>query len=159
MTDYGIYTDYGCTQLVQEITTDANGIATSRPLEDRDYYVKEISQPEGTKIDGTTYTARAADAQDVNGQKIVNVNSKNQVIYGGFRMIVSISDLTGDTTKEPAVGSVMKLTLNSNPDEYYTETVDEHGYVDFTDIPYGHYTCTEIEKVNKIYNEVNELRK
>ena len=62
-------------------------------------------------------------------------------------MIVSISDLTGDTTKEPAVGSVMKLTLNSNPDEYYTETVDEHGYVDFTDIPYGHYTCTEIEKV------------
>ena len=144
---YGIYTDYGCTQLVQEITTDANGIATSRPLEDRDYYVKEISQPEGTKIDGTTYTARAADAQDVNGQKIVNVNSKNQVIYGGFRMIVSISDLTGDTTKEPAVGSVMKLTLNSNPDEYYTETVDEHGYVDFTDIPYGHYTCTEIEKV------------
>ena len=144
---YGIYTDYDCTQLVQEITTDANGIATSRPLEDRDYYVKEISQPEGTKIDGTTYTARAADAQDVNGQKIVNVNSKNQVIYGGFRMIVSISDLTGDTTKEPAVGSVMKLTLNSNPDEYYTETVDEHGYVDFTDIPYGHYTCTEIEKV------------
>lgn len=144
---YGVYTDYDCTQLVQEITTDANGIATTKPLEDRDYYVKEISQPEGTKIDGTTYTARATDAKDVNGQKIVYVKSENQVIYGGFRMIVSISDLTGDTTKEPAVGSVMKLTLNSNPDEYYTETVDEHGYVDFTDIPYGHYTCTEIEKV------------
>ena len=144
---YGVYADYGCTQLVQEITTDANGVATTRPLEYRDYYVKEISQSEGTKIDGTTYTARAGDAQDVNGQRVVNVGSTNPVIYGGFRMIVSVSDLSGSTTKDPAVGSKLKLTLNSNPNEYYETVVDEHGYADFTDIPYGHYTCTEIEKV------------
>ena len=109
----------------------------TRPLEYRDYYVKEISQSEGTKIDGTTYTASAANAQDVNGQRVVNVGSTNPVIYGGFRMIVSVSDLTGDTTKEPAVGSKLKLTLNSNPNEYYETVVDEHGYADFTDIPYG----------------------
>ncbi len=145
---YGVYSDPECTQLVQQITTDENGVAISNPLEYRDYYVKEIAASEGCKIDTNIYTAAAGSAKEnENGQRVVYVESNDQVIYGGFRMIVSISDLSGDTTKEPAVGSKLKLTLNSNTNEYYETTVDEHGYADFTDIPYGHYTCTEIEKV------------
>lgn len=144
---YGIYSDSSCSNLVQEIVTGADGVATSNPLEFRDYYVKEITAPEGSDIDTNVYTASASAATtNSNGQKVINLTSTNQVIYGGFRMIVSTSDLSGNTTKEPSVGSKLKLTLDSNPSEYYETTVDEHGYADFTNIPYGHYTCTETQK-------------
>lgn len=145
---YGIYADEACTQLVQQVITDANGYAISNPLEDKNYYVKEITAPEGCELDGQVHLAAVSSAQiGANGQRIVKINSTEQVIYGGFRMVVSISDLSGATTKEPAVGSVIKLTLDSNANEYYTAVVDEIGYAEFQDIPYGHYTCTEIQKV------------
>lgn len=145
---YGIYEDAACTKLVQEVTTDASGIAVSDPLELKDYYVKELVAPAGCKIDTAVKPALMSAAKtEANGQKVTTVTSKDDVIYGGFRMIVSISDLSGNTTKEPAVGSVLKLTLDSDASQSYTATVDAQGYADFTDIPYGQYTCTEIEKV------------
>lgn len=145
---YGIYEDASCTRLVQEVTTDASGVAVSDPLELKDYYVKELTAPAGCKIDTAVKQARVNDAvTEANGQRTVTVTSKDDVIYGGFRMIVSVSDLSGNTTKDPAVGSKLKLTLDSNPSEYYETVVDEQGYADFTNIPYGQYTCTEIEKV------------
>lgn len=147
---YGVYEDAACTKLVQEITTDASGVAVSDPLELKDYYVKELTAPAGCKIDTAVKTASAASAQfEANGQRVTTVTSKDDVIYGGFRMIVSVSDLSGSTTKDPAVGSVLKLTLDSDPTQTYETTVDELGYADFTNIPYGQYTCTEIEKVNE----------
>ena len=145
---YGVYEDSACTKKVEEIVTDASGVAISNPLELKDYWVKEITTSEGTKIDTASKKAEVAKAKvEANGQRVVTVNSTDNVIYGGFRMIVSVSDLSGSTTKDPAVGSKIKLTLKSNANEYYETTVDAQGYADFTNIPYGYYTCTEIEKV------------
>ncbi|MBO5477339.1 MAG: hypothetical protein J6A15_06275 [Clostridia bacterium] len=145
---YGIYEDQNCTKLVQEVTTDASGVAVSDPLELKDYYVKELTAPAGCKIDTQVKTALASAAKtEANGQKVTTVTSTDNVIYGGFRMIVSVSDLSGSTTKDPAVGSKLKLTLDSDPNQSYETVVDDKGYADFTDIPYGQYTCTEIEKV------------
>ena len=141
---YGIYKDAGCTELLQQVVIGADGKAMSDPLELGDYYVKEIAASEGCLIDASTYPARLSDAViAANGQRVVSVSSSDQVIYGGFRMIVSYSDLTGDTTKQPSVGSEIKLYLNSNPSEFYIATVDATGYVDFAKIPYGKYTCVE----------------
>ncbi len=146
---YGVYSDAACTQLVQELITDRNGEAVTNPVEFKDYYVKEIDASEGCKVNGTTVTAAAASAKvEANGQRVVTVESKEDVIYGGFQMIVSNSDLSGSTTKTPSVGSEITLTLDSDPNQVYVKTVDANGYVDFTTIPYGHYTCTETKRPN-----------
>lgn len=156
---FGVYSDSSCTQLVEELTTDANGVAYTRPVEFKDYYVKELSASEGCKMNTQKVTASTSNAvTESNGQRVVTVTIKEDVIYGGFRMIVSNSpDLSGSTTKTPSVGSVIKLTLDSNPSESYTATVDETGYVDFTTIPYGHYTCTEIERPQVEGSELLDL--
>lgn len=144
---YGVYSDFACTQLVQELITDRNGEAITNPVEFKDYYVKEIDASEGCKVNETKVIAGSASAKvEANGQRVVTVESKEDVIYGGFQMIVSNSDLSGNTTKTPSVGSEITLTLDSDPAQKYIKTVDANGYVDFTTIPYGHYTCTETKR-------------
>lgn len=145
---YGVYSDSACTKLVQELVTDANGYAETKPLEVKTYYVKELSASEGCKINTAVMTANpSAAVTGSNGQKIVTVNSEENVIYGGFQLVVSDSgDLSGSTTKYPSVGATLELTLDSDASQKYTTTVDERGYAEFTNIPYGKYTCTETDR-------------
>ncbi len=143
---YGVYKDRNCTKLVEEIVTDADGYAVTQPLEFADYYVNEISASEGCKIDETVYTAAKNAAQNVDGKKVVTVESSEDVIYGGFRMIVSNSDESGDTTKFPSINSKIRVQLDSDKSQVYEDVVSAEGYVEFTELPYGHYTVTEIER-------------
>ena len=53
----------------------------------------------------------------------------------------------GSTTKNPATGVELTLSLNSNPDTKYTSIVNDIGYAEFTDIPYGWYTITETKSL------------
>lgn len=53
---YGIYTDSGCMNQVQTMTTGANGCAKSEALVAGTYYVKEISAPFGYVISDVVYT-------------------------------------------------------------------------------------------------------
>ncbi|MCM1497911.1 MAG: SpaA isopeptide-forming pilin-related protein [Clostridium sp.] len=53
---YGIYTDSGCTNLIQTMMTDAGGCAKSEALIAGTYYVKEISAPFGYVISNAVYT-------------------------------------------------------------------------------------------------------
>lgn len=53
----------------------------------------------------------------------------------------------GSTTKEPATGVELTLTLNSNPSVTYKSVVNEIGYAEFIDIPYGWYTITETKSL------------
>lgn len=146
---YGIYSDEGCNTLVERVVTDKDGVALSSPLELKDYWVKEITNPEGTTIDGTKYKAEVAKATiEPNGQRVSEVKSTNQVIYGGFCFILSTSDLSGETTKPPSKNSKIALTLKSDPSQQYIEYTDNEGYVEFLNIPYGDYICTELEKEN-----------
>lgn len=147
---YGVYSDEACTQLVQELITDRNGEAVTNPVEFKDYYVKEIDASEGCKVNPAKLTANKDNyTVEANGQRVVTVESREDVIYGGFQMIVSNSpDLSGSTTKTPSVGSEITLTLDRDPSQVYVKTVDATGYVDFTTIPYGHYTCTETKRPN-----------
>jgi len=142
---YIVYSDSACTNEVAELVTDENGYAETKPLEVRNYYVKEASASEGCKVNGTVLTASVGNATTgSNGQKIVTVNSQEDVIYGGFQMVVSDSeDLSGSTTKTPSVGSIIELVLDSDPNQKYTAVVADNGYVEFTNIPYGKYTCNQ----------------
>ena len=154
---YGIYSDEACTKLVQEVVTDAQGYATSDPVEFADYWVKELAVSEGCKIDSAVKKAAKNAATDVNGQKVVTVESEEPVIYGGFRMVVSNSDLSGNTTKFPSVGSEITVTLDSNSNENYVGVVNDIGVVEFTNLPYGHYTVTETKRVNDKLNFMDPL--
>lgn len=53
---YGVYSDSACTQLIEELTTDANGRCTSRQLQKAQYYVREISPSQGYLLDSRIYT-------------------------------------------------------------------------------------------------------
>jgi len=146
---YGVYSDSACTNLVEEIVTNAEGVAETRPLEVKDYYVKEIAQSEGCLLNDEVMEAKANTATTAaNGQKVAQVSQQEQVIYGGFDIVCSNShDLSGSTTKWPSVGSKLELTLDSDPSQKYEVTVDDEGYGVFEEIPYGHYTLRETEKV------------
>ena len=58
---YGVYTDSACTSLADELITDTDGEATSLPLAVGDYYVKEITAPEGYKADTAVYPVSVPD--------------------------------------------------------------------------------------------------
>ena len=53
---YGIYTNSGCTDLVERMTTDASGKTSSSELPLGTYYVKEITASQGYDVDQTVYT-------------------------------------------------------------------------------------------------------
>ena len=154
---YGVFADQACTNKVAELVTGSDGTAITNPLEYKNYYVKEITQAEGCKIDTTVYTANVSNATTVNGQKVITINSQERIIYGGMRLIVSISDLSGNTTKTPSVGSTIELVLDSDPSQKYTTTVDANGYAEIKDVPYGHYTCYETTRPNVPSGNVQDL--
>ena len=154
---YGVFEDSACTNKVAELVTGADGKAITNPLEYKNYYVKEITQSEGCKIDTNVYEALVDNANTENGQKVITIGSKEDIIYGGMRLIVSISDLSGNTTKNPSVGSTIELVLKSDPSQKYTTTVDENGYAEITDVPYGHYTCYETTRPNIPSGNVQDL--
>lgn len=53
---YGVYSDSGCTNRVQTMTTDGNGYAKSAALVAGTYYVKEITAPKGYVLSGKVHT-------------------------------------------------------------------------------------------------------
>ncbi len=143
---YGVYTERACQNEVARLVTGEDGTAITRPLEYKTYYVKELTQAEGCKIDTNVYEALPGNASNENGQKIVTINSSERIIYGGMRLIVSVSDLSGDTTKVPSAGSLLELSLDSDKNQKYQATVTDTGYAEFLDIPYGHYTCKQLTR-------------
>lgn len=53
---FGIYSDAACTQLIDIVTTNAEGYAVSSKVAEGTYYVKEIAAPEGYSLNAQVYT-------------------------------------------------------------------------------------------------------
>ena len=79
---YGIYSDSGCTSLVETMTTDGSGAAQSGNLEVGTYYVKEITPSSGYALDPNTYTVQVSAGQ-------------NSVVNGGTVSEPPLNDPTG----------------------------------------------------------------
>lgn len=84
---YGVYSDPDCTQLIETMTTDANGQCSSSSLEKAQYYVKEISPSQGYLLDSRVYTIPAK-----GGRAILNVTE----VPGNDPVGISISKITDD---------------------------------------------------------------
>ena len=149
---YGIYRDdANCSDssLIETLTTDANGNATSKEYNVVDgdtyhkYYLKEISPSTGYLIDSTVYTV----SPDYTGQNTqsqdFSFTSKEQVIKNSIS-ITKYLDKTDSTLKKKLNGVVFKATLNSDTSKvYYSTTTDSNGYCTISDLPYGTYTVVE----------------
>ena len=79
---YGIYSNSGCTSLVETMTTDGSGAAQSGNLEVGTYYVKEITPSSGYALDPNTYTVQVSAGQ-------------NSVVNGGTVSEPPLNDPTG----------------------------------------------------------------
>lgn len=66
---YGVYSDRACTNKVTEVTTDANGKATTKLLATGTYWVKEITPSNGYELDTQAYPVTVT----ANGNVQVNV--------------------------------------------------------------------------------------
>ena len=63
---YGLYSDPACKRLLEKLTTDASGNATSaEEYEPGTYYLKEISPSPGYLLDTNTYTIQIDDSGNV----------------------------------------------------------------------------------------------
>ena len=56
---FGIYKDANCTQLIDVVTTNANGYAVSTNVESGTYYVKELVAPTGYSLNDKVYAITA----------------------------------------------------------------------------------------------------
>ena len=56
---FGIYSDGECTKLVDEITTNENGLAVSTAVAKGTYYVKELKAPKGYTLNTNVFTVEA----------------------------------------------------------------------------------------------------
>lgn len=57
---FGIYSNEGCTQLIDIVTTNEQGFAVSSKVAEGTYYVKEIAAPEGYSLNAQVYTIVAS---------------------------------------------------------------------------------------------------
>ena len=99
--EYGIYSDSKCTDLIEKLTVDNNGYATSSELllveysngnyvYHETYYVKEIKAPTGYNIDTNVYTVYQNTATQNVKVATQTVTSKERVIKNDIEIIKNL---------------------------------------------------------------------
>ena len=176
------------TEYVYDITVDhlddGYWTATSDELLVGNYMVKEkVKSTE--EVDGVIYEYSYAEGyltdpneyyfiQDPAAQTerlTTHVDISNDTVVRGRVHVLKFDedrsnvDVENDSDKVPSAGAILRLTLDSNPDIYYTVKLDDNGYGEFIEtnddthtstavhdskptyypntIPYGKYTITE----------------
>jgi uncharacterized surface anchored protein len=119
--------------LIEELTTNAEGIATSSDLVYADYYLKEISTLEGYVLNDGTFTFII----DEDGET-VEFEIINEKIHGYVEVIKSDSE-----TGMFLGGAVFEL-YNSHDELIETLTTDSNGYVISGALEYGDYYIKEV---------------
>ena len=154
--EYSIYKDANCTNLVEKLTVDKNGYATSSDLLLVDYvngsynytetyYVKETKAPTGYNIDTNVYTVYQNTANQNVKVAEQTVTSQEQVIKNSIEITKYIEE-TDSTLKQKLSGVVFKAVLNSDTSKvYYSTQTDNNGKCVISDLPYGTYTISEVK--------------
>ena len=153
---YGIYSDPECTDLIDTLVTDESGYTGyTDKVPYKTYYAKELEAPEGTIKDDEIHeidpSTMVKEGEDYN----VTLSLNNDIIPTRLD-IIKYRDEGEPSEGSSAAGAILRLTLNSNEDEYYLATVNEDGYCSFENIPYGEYTLTEDETNSVKYLKMDE---
>ena len=160
-TQFGIYSNSTCTNLVSTITTDGQGVARSGKLEYGTYYVKETKAIDGYTIKRTVYKAT------INSNGICYITKANNTSTKSFnenltgvvaienkqnRLEISKVDASDEHTLE---GAVLAL-YNSSGEEIERWTTTNEKKV-FKGLSYGNYTIKEL-KAPKGYNTAEDIK-
>ncbi len=149
--EYTIYRDEALTDAVETVTIQGQQAETKWYLVGT-YYIKETKRPEGYLIDNETYKVVQIPAEQTVEFSYHDITSKELVEKGNIYIAKFADNNTntseGSTTKPGAAGVELTLTLNSNPNVNYKAVVQENGYAEFIDIPYGWYTITESKSLD-----------
>lgn len=161
--EYTVYRDEALTNPIVVITVnqkDEQGYlcAKTGTLRTGTYYVKETKAPKGYLIDDTVYVF-TEDRRAQTVELIESTNESKERVKRGRIEVVKFDYNSQGTPEDPAVGAVLRLTLDSDENTYYDVTIDKNGYADFVEeksrekyypytIPFGSYTITEIRGSN-----------
>ena len=158
---YGIYSDSGCSELVEKMVTGDDGGCKSGALTPGTYYVKEISSPTGYVLDkdvhtlvvvaGQTTTFTAKDSEQVGaltiykeGEVLVGWNGTNftyekrKLPGATFKVTAGADIYRADGAKVYNKGAVIAEGLVSGKD----------GQVTLNNLHLGTYSVTETKSIN-----------
>lgn len=111
---YGIYSDSGCTNRVQTMTTDGNGYAKSAALVAGTYYVKEITAPKGYVLSGKVHTLTVKAGQTTG----ISATDKEQLgaitIYKEGEVLSSWNGSNFTYEKKKLSGATFKVTAGAD---------------------------------------------
>lgn len=141
--EYGIYRDSDCTELVESLVLDDDGIATSSWLsfvDSYEYYVKEIKAPIGYNLNEEIHSISGNGTFYRRGN--ITINSKEKIIKNNIEINKYLEE-TASTEKQNLSGVEFTATLINDSNKTYSATTDDNGYCIIKDIPYGTYTITE----------------
>lgn len=116
---FGIYSDLACTNLIQRMTTGANGIAVSGDLLMGTYYVKELSASAPYILDGTVH------AVQVNPAETSNMNLNNKKAKG--QIVITKTNANPSMGEYPLTGAVFDIYHNNKIVDSVTVGADGRG--------------------------------
>ena len=119
--------------IVEEITTNAEGKATSSDLKIGTYYYKEISAPDEYVMDTTEHKFVLSEDNQVVYKTVINTHEK------GSLKIIKV-----DENDVPLQGIVFHI-LNSNQEVIQTITTNEAGIAVSNELQKGNYYYQEVE--------------
>ena len=158
---YGIYSDSGCTNKVDTMTTDGNGYAKSNALVAGTYYVKEITAPKGYVLSGKVHTltvkagqTTGISATDKEQLGAVTIYKEGEVLTGwnGSNFTYEKKKLPGAVFKVTAGADIYKAdgTKVYNKGDLIAENLvsGSDGKVLLSDLHLGTYIVTETKSID-----------
>ena len=158
---YGIYSDSGCTNKVDTMTTDGNGYAKSNALVAGTYYVKEITAPKGYVLSGKVHTLTVKAGQTTG----ISATDKEQLgaitIYKEGEVLTGWNGSNFTYEKKKLPGAVFRVTAGAdiykadgtkvyNKGDLIAENLKtgSDGQVVLSDLHLGTYVVTETKSID-----------
>jgi TQXA domain-containing protein len=131
-------------KVIEEITTDAAGIANSKSLNKGTYYYKEVSAPDNVIMDKKEYEFKITKTNEV-----ITKNIENEIVKGSLK-IVKV-----DENEKPLQGVKFQI-MDSNSKIIETITTDVNGVAVSKEMQKGKYYYREVAAPEGIIIDSNK---
>ncbi len=125
-------------QVVEELVTDANGVAVSKELVPGTYYYKEVEAPFGYVLDSTEHKFEIDNSGTMVSKKVVNDTAKGKLVINKY-------DNTGKTLE-----GVKFNILDESDNVVATIVTDKDGHAETESLPLGTYYYQEVEAPSNV---------
>ena len=125
---------------LKTLTTNANGKSDTVQVKVGTYYVKEITAPAGFALDTAIHSVTVTAANSSSSPAVISVT--DVPLFGSAKVVKASED-----------GVVEGLTFKIEGPVVRQKETNASGQIEFTELPYGSYTVTEIltAEQKKIY--------